>query len=139
MINSGFRQYWRLYRLLYLDFWLVVSLFYGSRAVETLRYWDQLAAWQVSPGRMYMLLTGVVLCLLGLGAAVFFFIKRDAAAWGVIGLSVVYFLWLWLDRLWITGTPEPWAAVFWLGLGTVGYALWTVLVFRKEIFHDRLR
>ena len=139
MKTYPFKAYWQWYRILYFLYWLGVSLFYGSRAVQTVQYWQRLAQWQVSPGRLYLLLTGILLCCLGITTAGLFFLKRDGAVRWVTGLSSVYFLWQWLDQLWITGSSDILPAVFWLGLGTLGYALWTILVFRKEIFHDKVR
>jgi hypothetical protein len=131
--------YWHWYRILYLLFWLGLSLFYGSRIEQTLRYWTLLPEWQVFPGRIYLLVTGIAFLLLGIASAIWFFLRQDKALFLLCGTSLVYFIWRWVDQLLVSHASDRFDSILFLIAEMVLYGLWMMLVFRKEIFHAKVR
>lgn len=131
-VNALKNKYWRWYRAPYFLVWAVMALFYGTRIQQTLLYWSLLESWQVYPGRVYLLLTGIILFLIGVGVCTLLLLKKVQAVRWVSGLSFLVVIWFWMDQLLFSRIPDRLENLPFMAGGTFFFAIWTILFFRKE-------
>jgi hypothetical protein len=129
-------RYWKWYRVAYLLFGGMVSLFFGNRVFLSLRYWDLLAEWQTSPGRWYMLLSGIVLCLIAaISTGLFLFLHKKFSKW-IYSFNTAILIWVWIEQLFLSQIPDRFGKIPFLLAGTLLLIGWTFLVFRQEFVHE---
>jgi hypothetical protein len=112
--------------------WALMAVFYGTRIKQTLRYWSLLESWHVYPGRVYLLLTGIFLFFIGIGVCALLLLKKGQAVRCVSGLSLLVVIWFWVDQLGLSHIQDRFENLPYLAGGTLFFALWTILFFRKE-------
>jgi hypothetical protein len=125
-------KYWTWYRVPYFLAWALMAVFYGTRIQQTLRYWSLLESWHVYPGRVYLLMTGILLFLIGIGVCVLLLLKKGLAVRWVSGLGTLVVVWFWVDQLGLSRIPDRLENLPFLAAGTLFFAIWTILFFRKE-------
>lgn len=130
------KKYWKWYRIAYLFFGGITALFFGTRVVETLHYWDQLFEWQINPGRWYMMFSGILLCLISTtGSLLYLFFHKRRAKWICI-LNTIIVVWVWVEQLILSQIPDRFGKIPFLLAGTLILTGWTYLVFRQEFVHE---
>jgi hypothetical protein len=130
--------FWTWDRVLYALVWVGLTIFYGLRGVQTLKYWAWMETWQIYPGPLYLFLSGIVFFLLGVWGC-FLLLRYKRSAYGRVRvLLMIYLVWLWVDQCLISRVPDRIESLPFLVIGTLGIGCWTVLFFRKESFHDEV-
>ena len=130
------KKYWKWYRITYLLFGGITALFFGTRIVQTLRYWNLLLEWQTNPGRWYMLLSGLTLCLVATASTVLFLLFHKKASKWICSLNAIITAWVWVEQLLLSQIPDRFGKIPFLLAGTIILAGWTYLVFREEFVHE---
>jgi len=84
---------------------LILSLTGWLRLGQTIARWDSLVEAGILPGPLYLAVTGVLIGLGALAAAVTVWRRSRQAPRLVLLLLVVWLVWSWVDRLWIATSP----------------------------------
>ena len=130
------KKYWKWYRLAYLLFGGITALFFGTRVVQTLRYWNFLLEWQADPGRWYMLLSGIALCLIATASSLLFLLIHNKFAKWICFLNTMIIIWVWIEQLFLSHIPDRFGKIPFLLAGTLLFVGWTFLVFHQEFVHE---
>ena len=130
------KKYWNWYRIAYLLFGGVAALFFGTRVVQTLHYWDLLLEWQADPGRWYMLISGVTLCLVAATSSLLFLFIHKKAAKLICILNAIIIVWIWIEQLFLSQIPDRFGKIPFLLASTLLFSSWTFLVFHQEFVHE---
>ncbi len=138
MSDAVKNKFWTWYRVPYFLGWALLAAFFGIRIQQTVRYWSLLMSWHVYPGRVYLLLTGIILFLICISICILLLLKRGDALWWVSRLSLLIVIWLWMDQLLLSHISDRFENLPFLAGGTFLYICWTILFFRKEHLHGNL-
>lgn len=77
----------------------LISVWYGLRLVEAIRFWGSLSEYHARPGPLYISATGGFWLLAGLALAWGLWSGKSWGWYGEIRGSVGYIIWYWFDRL----------------------------------------
>jgi hypothetical protein len=103
---TRFPRRYRWARLLHLAGLLYLALAGWSRCILALTDFDLLAELGLTPGPLFIAVSGAAWGLLGLAAAVFLYIRRRWARVGVFLASLLFALSYWLDRIFLVQAPQ---------------------------------
>jgi hypothetical protein len=132
-------HFWNWVRKLYLLFWFVFCIYFANRVIQTIHYWSLMQVWGVQPGRLYTLLTGMFFSGLGIAVCGLLLWRKGQAMRWVSGLSLLFFIWLWVDQLWLSQIPDRFENIPFLAVESILFAGWTFFVFQKEMVHGIIR
>jgi hypothetical protein len=116
----------------------LLSLWYGLRLIEAIRFWQSLSAYQVRPGPAYIAATGGFWLLAGIACAWGLWSGKLWGWWGSIAAAVGYVLWYWFDRLVFQYPHSNWP--FTLTVSMVGLAVFLLILLSSttvRFFHTK--
>lgn len=116
----------------------LVSLWYGLRLVEAIRFWQSLSEYHARPGPGYIASTGGFWLLAGLAFAWGLWSGKLWGWYGEIGGAAGYVLWYWFDRLVFQYPHTNWPfALVWSVIGLAVVLLILLSPKAVRFFHPR--
>jgi hypothetical protein len=117
-------------------FVLCITSWNVLRSYSAIVNWDILREFGANP--VYILLTGLLWSAAGLWLTYQIWTGRRAAFRAGMGISGLYFLWYWFDRLVIQPSPAP-NAIFSAVVSTVYLAYIIISLIASKAFFDKER
>jgi hypothetical protein len=116
--------------------WL--SIWYGLRLIESLRFWDVAQIYLIQPGPLYLAVSGGIASLVAVLLTWAVWTGKRWSWSALLGASIGYAIWVWVDRFTL---QNPHGNETFTAVGLIaGFILFFILLFSRharDFSHDR--